>query len=283
MKRTPGLSVLLTILVALLAAPMGVRAGDMPATAQELALRVIEAHGGMEKWKAVPTFTFTSILFDPQKPPTMDLWWVHTATVEQGSRRLYQEWPVDGARLVFDGKNYWTTGWKRGNPPRFMAHISFFFMNLPWLTQDSSVRLEGPGRKALRDKEGEQLTLRMTFESSPEEEYYLIYIDPKTYLVSGLEYTITDAGLMDAFRMPLETKFMGPVTHTFDEHITVDGLTFLKRYHTYSAREKLMGMHVVYGISLREPFDESKLEMPAQAVIDDSNPRVRKSQRTNSP
>jgi hypothetical protein len=44
-----------------------------------------------------------------------------------------------------------------------------------------------------------------------------------------------------------------------------------------------MGMHVVYGISLREPFDESKLEMPAQAVIDDSNPRVRKSQRTNSP
>ena len=251
-----------------------------PAAAQELARRVIAAHGGMAKWKAAPTVRFTHVMFQPGLPEGENPWWIHVETVEQGSRRTYQDWPLDDAQIANDGKIVWSTNWDKGNPPRFMSGLTYYFLNLPWLTQDSGVKLSGPGKGKLPDSEKEYLTLRMTYEGEAgdtPDDYYVLYIDPETYLMAGTEYVVTYATMLDLFKLPPEVKFIGPLFHIFDDYATVDGLTLPSRYHTHGPPAgKVYGEHTVLDISFRDRFDESRLEMPAGAVIDDSDPKRRK-------
>ena len=276
-KRMAGILMLGGILFPGLAA-----AAQGPATPQQLAERMIAAHGGMAKWKAAPTVSFTHIMFQPGLPEGNDPWWIHLETVEQGQRRTYQDWPLDNAQLVNDGKTVWTTNWNKDNPPRFMSGLTYYFLNLPWLTQDPGVILTGPGKGKLPDNDKEFLTLRMTYEGpagDTPDDYYVIYIDPETYRMAGTEYVVTYATMLDLFKLPPEAKFLGPIYHVFDDFTTVDGLTLPSRYHTHGPDGKVIyGEHTVLDISFEKPFDESRLEMPEGAVIDTSDPKKRKRQ-----
>ena len=63
----------------------------------------------------------------------------------------------------------WTVSWKRPFPPRFVAQIGFYFLNLPWLTQDPGVVLEGLERGAHPvAPEQEYLRVAMNFEPDRE-------------------------------------------------------------------------------------------------------------------
>ena len=49
-------------------------------------------------------------------------------------------------RLAWDGRRAWSENWNAPYPPRFMALLNYYFLNLPWLTSDPGVILGDPVR-----------------------------------------------------------------------------------------------------------------------------------------
>ena len=122
---------------------------------REVVARMIEAHGGLEKWRSAPTVSFEAALL----PPGADAPLVHRVTVEQGARRAYLDFPGMNAKISWDGEKAWSENWKGPFPPRFFALLSYYFMNLPWLAADPGVGLSEPGTARLWDDPTEYITV----------------------------------------------------------------------------------------------------------------------------
>lgn len=242
------------------------------AQTERVIARMIDAHGGMDAWSRIPTLSYEHKMLDPNNP---DDPWLSHETIEQGRRRLYQDWPLDKGKLAYDGEKVWTENWGRGNPPGMMAFVSHFFLNLPWITQDSGVTL-GDVRRETIPEGGPQTgktyhVVRLQYDpaatGASEYEYYDLYIDPDTYLMKGVNYTVTYRPLMDIFRVPESVKFMGPLFKYYESHTEVEGLLFPMRYDTYRQGQPY-GIHTVENYAVNKPFDESRLKMTAAGVID---------------
>jgi len=196
--------------------------------AEKVVSKMIEAHGGYETWASAPSISYVHDMTDPRKP---DDHWLSEEIHEQGRRRCYQKWTQDDAILANDGDEIWTKGWKRLNPPSMMAGVSYFFINMVWMTQDDAANLE-LREDAVVDaiEKGKTFkTVRLTFDGASEYEYFDMYVDPDTYLLRGVNYTVTHKGLFKAFGMPEDTKFMGPLLKVYKEYTNVDGLTLTTR------------------------------------------------------
>jgi hypothetical protein len=243
--------------------------------ARSLIERMISAHGGMEAWRAAPTVSFTrkaTFAANPAHP------WILEEIIEQNSRRLYQTWPVDEAQLVYDGEEVWTVNWVRPYPPRFVAQIGFYFLNLPWITQDPGVILDGPDRGSHPASELEYLTVAMSFEPGTGDtprDRYVLYIDPESYLLRAIEYHVSYGALLDASYLPPAVKTIGPFFHVNHDFEVVDGLQVPVRYNVYEENGSRSISGEVHSWSFSRPFDLTKLQRPAQAVTDESNPRRR--------
>lgn len=246
-------------------------AGEAPAATRELVHKLIEAHGGMEKWAAAPTVSLEHKLVAPQQP---DDPWISYDTTEQGLRRTYQDWTHDEAEIVYDGSKTWSVGWKRLNPPKFMVNMAYYFVCMPWILEDDGVILSEPGTGKLPDDDTEYKTITMTFEAGVGEtpdDKYIVFIDPKTHLMKATRYWVTYGAMLDLMNMPPEVKALGPITHVYDEFQTVEGLTVPATYHTIGPAGRVMGEHWVTRVSFSEKFDESRMEMPHNAEVDKSS------------
>lgn len=243
---------------------------------KEIIQKMIQAHGGMENWQKAKSISFDHKMIDPRTPNEP---WVSKEFHDPISRRTYQHWPLDNARLAFDGERTWTVNWGKGNPPAMMARVAFYFLNLPWVTQDESVQLAEPGRGKLPHTADskEFIIVRMTYRDGNPFEYYDLYIDPDDHLLKGILYTVTYRPLFDAFGMPPEVKVMGPFVKAYTDFVDVEGLKMASRYDTFRSLDGktyvTMGEHYAENFSLNRPFDESRLKMPAGAKIDDSDKR----------
>jgi hypothetical protein len=243
---------------------------------KEIIQKMIQAHGGMRKWQQAKSISFDHKMIAPSTPNEL---WVSKEFHDPISRRTYHDWPLDKARLAFDGERIWTVNWGKGNPPAMMADVAFYFLNLPWITQDESAQLAEPGKGKLphTPNSKEFITIRMTYKDGHPFEYYDLYIDPDDHLLKGINYTVTYRPLFDAFGMPPEVKVMGPFVKAYSDFVDVDGLKIASRYDTFSSLDGktyvTMGEHYAENFSLNRPFDESRLKMPAGAKIDDSNIR----------
>ncbi|MEO1052693.1 MAG: hypothetical protein AAFX87_18815 [Bacteroidota bacterium] len=242
---------------------------------KEIIEKMIVAHGGYEKWAKAPSVRYEHEFentFAPQQPH-----WISYETIEPRSRYVYSEWPwpeKPTASMAFDGEKTWTKDWSLPNGAKFMQHISFYFLFLPWLTQDDGVVLGEPGKGKLPHDDKEYITVRMSFKpgtGDTPDDYYILYIDPETYVLKGNQYIVTWGPLMDAFKMPADVKFIGPFYKVYDEYTKVEGLTVPTRYGTYLANDgRKYGDHWARDFSFSEPFDMDKLKMPENAVIDNS-------------
>ena len=226
--------------------------------------KMIDAHGGYETWSNAPSISFHHVL----KGPGIE--WVTDEIHQQGSRKSYLEWG-DGAKLGFDGNDVWSVDWKIQNPPGMMAGVAYFFLNMPWITQDNGVQLE-----LIEDEEVSYIeegksyyTVHMTYNGASPYEYYDLYIDKDSFLLKGMEYTMVDKDLMKVFNMPPDTKFMGPLLKVYREFTEIDGLTFPVDYVTHALPQGgvIMGTHIASDISFRKKFDESKAARPNNGVI----------------
>ncbi len=236
-----------------------------PQTGRETVARMIEAHGGLEKWRAAPTVSFT----DTYIPAGELSGETSRVTVEQQSRRAYLDFPGSNATIVWDGEKAWGQNWKAPVPPRFLALLSYYFLNLPWLAADPGVNLSAPAKGKLDGDPTEYLTVKMTFGpgvGDTPDDYYLLFIDPKTYRLRGSQFTITYAAVL-----PPDVKEIKE-TIVFDEFTSVDGLLLPGTGTVYKEDGTRSGTFRWSAVSLRQPFDAARMQMPAGAVIDTSSP-----------
>ena len=251
---------------------------------KKLVEKMIEAHGGWEKWAEAPSLSFDNIFFNTGAQQGQNPWWVSSEIIEQSSEsRVYQEWPIINSALAYDGKKTWAKeNFRIGNQPKFMVHFFYYFIGLPWLTQDNNVKL-GPvekkmyGNSYFNQPEREVFTILMEFKEAPtvgktKNDFFRLYIDPLNYTIVAYEYAIGYGAMLDLLGVPSGRKFMGPVFRHIDANTNVDGLMFPTQMHTTNMdQSRVYGQHILMNYSITKEFDESLLDMPEDGVIDQSS------------
>jgi hypothetical protein len=234
---------------------------------REIVAAMISAHGGMEKWRSAPTVSFE----DDFLPAGTQTRTVSRVTVEQGRRRAYLDFPESKARMAWDGKQAWSENWKDPIPPRFLALLNYYFLNLPWLAMDAGVNLGKPGTAKLWNDPTEYITVKMTFKpgvGDTPDDYYVLYIDPKSHRLKACEYVATYASIL-----PPGAKATPPHILVYEEFATVDGLVVPVRYSIFDKSHKLIATCEIRNWSFKKPFDGTRMTIPAGALIDTSKPK----------
>ncbi len=248
------------------AAPSAATAADQSspqrmASAPPIVQQMIEAHGGMEAWASAP-----SVYFE-------DLWgpgpiWSRIQ-VEQGNRRALIDYPGTEMRMGWNGEQAWSANWEAPYPPRFFALLNYYFLNLPWLTLDPGVVLEETGTTILPGDPVEYRTVKMTFEDGvgdTPDDYYDLLIHPETHRLHANRYIVTYSSIL-----PEGVEHTPEHLLVYDTSATVDGLVVPTAFTIYEDGE-VYATCQIRNWSFQKPFDESRLEMPAEAVIDESQP-----------
>ncbi|MEE8138959.1 MAG: DUF6503 family protein [Thermoanaerobaculia bacterium] len=255
-------------LIALLSGALSAEppAGASSREAEALIDAMVEAHGGRELWAAAPTVSFE----DEFKRGEADSGLVSRVTVEQGRRRAYIDFPGSEMRLAWNGEKAWSESWTLAYPPRFLALLNYYFLNLPWMAKDPGIILGEPGTARLWDDPTEYVTVKLTYEEGvgdTPDDYFLLYLHPETHRLKACEYVVTYRALL-----PDGVEAADPHVLVFDEYSTVDGLTVPTHYTIYESDRTLYGSCDIRNWSLRKPFDESRMIMPQGAVLDESTP-----------
>lgn len=247
------------------------------AESQEIIEKMVQAHGGLTAWRSAPSVRFDSHLKVNFGEDNWVSFW-EEACVDPASRCAYAVLPnPDGTsgQIAFDGTRAWSAGDLRGiaqAPPRFTAWRNFYLFNLPWMTQDEGVILSEPREGTMPIDDQTLILVDMTFETGTGDtprDYYTLYIDPETYRIHAAEYVMTYA----AFMQPGKTE-SPPSVFVWDETETVEGLEVLTRYTVYWSGDGSVAVKdgEITNWSFSGSFDESRLEMPENATLDESSP-----------
>jgi len=236
--------------------------------------KMIEAHGGYEQWKSLKTLSFTNSMYSESLGFVR--FWIADQNIDMQKRRTYQDWPLFGSQLTFDGNEVWTTNWRVGNPPNHQHSVYFYYVNLPWLTQDSNVKLGEVTKLKHEAFKNEVFKIKMSFTESPtigksKKDTFILYIDSETYLLNGYEYTVGYGPLLDVLNIPKTQEVFGPMlrinTYTGD----INGLKFPMLMTTKSPDLKQQyGDHAIYNYKINGEFDEKRMTKPANGVVDNS-------------
>lgn len=236
--------------------------------------KMIKAHGGYEKWSNLKTLSFTTAMHS--KSLGFVRFWIKNITVDMKTRRSYQDWPLFGSQLTFDGKEAWTTNWRIQNPPNHQHSVFYYYVNLPWLTQDKFVKLGALEKLKHEAFKNEVYKIKMTFSESPtlgksKNDSYTLYIDAQTFLLNGYEYTVGYGPLLDQLKIPKNQKVFGPVLRINNYTGDIDGLKFPMLMTTNGLDLKQQyGDHAIYDFKINEKFDEKRMIKPKNAVVDTS-------------
>ncbi len=245
---------------------------------KEVIAKMIAAHGGLNAWKKAKTFSFTNVMYSASLPGSP--FWVNEITVEKSTERVYQLWPLHNAEMAYDGEKAWGVNWKIGNPPKFEALFFYYFLNLPWLTQQDHINL-GEVKKVNHNAfDKEVYEIEMTFNDPPigktKKDKFVLYIDSETHLLVGYKYFIGYGHMLDIMRVPADREVFGPMFRTHQAFTEVEGLVYPALMQTGNEEQtQVYGNHAIYNYSLNKPFDESKMAIPDGAVVDSSS-EVRK-------
>lgn len=253
----------------ILAAGAAPRPAAAQETTQDVVNAMIQAHGGMEAWESAPTVSFTDTWFTPSGESRGST----RVLVDQQRRWAVLDGVEDSSRVVWDGQRAWSLHYGAGAPPRFVALLNYYFLNLPWLTQDPGVILGPPGKATLWDDPTEYTTIRMTFEPGTGDtpnDYYELYIDPETHRLAGCEYIVTYAALL-----PEGMPHTPPHVLLYDGFTEVNGLLVPTGFTIYLEDHTVYAICTVSDWSFSRPFDPSLLEMPEDAVVDTTSPTDR--------
>lgn len=233
---------------------------------------MVDAHGGMERWRAIDSIRFDNVMHNNFHAPNEFAWWIAHEVIDQKTRRVWQRWPMDSAQLAFDGERVWTQGWQRANPPPFQVHFFYYFVNLPWLTQDDGVRLSAVSRYDWEGLKDGLYEIRMDFEQAPGigksgNDFFVLYIDPASYRLVGYQYASGYQPLLDIMNMPDGKKVFGPLRRLITRVDEVDGLVFPVAFRTMPSSGRIAGNHVILNIDISQPFDSERVQMPEGAEV----------------
>ncbi|MGZ0014925.1 DUF6503 family protein [Yeosuana sp. AK3] len=233
--------------------------------------KMITAHGGLTNWNKKPSISYIHTYVSPYDPS--DPWTSHEI-IEQGSRRVYQNWSLDKAEIIYNGKDFYGVNWKRGNPPKFTAHLAMYFSNLPWLTQDFGVKLGEVRKRRILDEPKEYFAVKMTFDDAigvSSNDYYDLLIDPETYTLAAVEYIMTYGAILDSFELPKDVKFLGPFIKKVESYDTIEGLKMPTKIVTLGPKGEDYGFHTYENWSFSKPFNDDLVLLPEDALLDSSS------------
>jgi hypothetical protein len=233
--------------------------------------KMLKAHGGFKPWSNKSTVGYVHTYVGPQDPGDP---WTSEEIVEQGTRRVYQNWQLDEAKIIYNGEAYYGVNWKRGNPPKFTAHLAYYFGNLPFLTQDEGVTLTATGKASILEGTEEYLTVKMTFDKGTGEssdDYYELYIDEKTFMLKAVKYIMTYGALLDAFELPADVKFLGPFYKYYEDYVELDGLIVPSKLTTRGTEGEDYGYHIYENWTFNKTFNENLMTIPDNAIMDTSS------------
>jgi len=241
---------------------------------KEIIEKMISAHGGYDKWESLETLSFSTAMHSESLGFLR--FWINTQTIDMKTKRSYQDWPLVGSKMTFDGQEAWSTDWRVGNPPNHQHSVFYYYVNLPWLTQDKNVKLGNVEKVKHEAFKEEVFKIKMTFTESPtlgksQKDSYTLYIDSKSYILSGYEYTVGYGPLLDQLKIPKDRTVFGPVLRINNYTGDIDGLKFPMLMTTNSLDLKQQyGDHAIYDIRLNDSFDEKRMIKPANAIVDTS-------------
>ena len=238
------------------------------AESKEVIEKMIKAHGGYENWKNAPSIRFDSVMHDNYHKKDSFAWWTAHEVIDQKTRQAYQNWPMDKAQIGYDGKKVWSKNWNKGNPPEFMIHFFYYFVNLPWLTQDDNVILSKVTHFTWPGLNKEFYEIKMSFSEAPSmgksaKDYFVLYIDPETYLLAGYQYANGYEPLLELMGIKGKYEVFGPLWRIITKYDNVDGLIFPAAFRTMpEANERIVGNHLILNIAIDKPFDYDKAHNP---------------------
>ena len=240
--------------------------------ARRIVERMVDAHGGIDRWRAAPAIRFDNVMHDNYHGDGF-AWWVAHEVIDQQSRKVWQHWPMNDAAIGYDGELVWSTNWKMGNPSAFMVHFFYYFVNLPFITQDANARLGEPGRFRWPGTELDLYEIRLDFDGPPSvgksaKDYFVLYVHPQTYELIGYQYANGYQPLLDVMNMPPGKEVFGPLWRLITRYERVDGLLFPTAWRTMPGpAERIVGNHVILNIDVTTPFEHDRAARPADADV----------------
>ena len=202
--------------------------------------------------------------------------WINSQTIDMKTRRSYQDWPLFGSQMSYDGKEAWSANWRINNPPNHQHSVFYYYVNLPWLTQDEYVELSTVEKLKHPAFNNEVYKIKMTFSQSPTlgksaKDSYTLYIDSQTFLLNGYDYTVGYGALLDQMNIPKDQEVFGPVLRINNYTGELNGLKFPMLMTTNSNDLKQQyGDHAIYDFKINEGFDEKRMTKPENGVVDTS-------------
>ncbi len=235
-----------------------------PADVPRIVLDMIDAHGGMVPWRSAGTVSFEDEFTSPGGPPE-----VSRVMVDQRTRRAYIDFPGTDMSLTWDGRKAWGMNWKSTTPPRFLALLNYYFVNLPWLTMDPGVELAAHGAALMGADSTEYAIVMMTFApgtGDTPDDYYRLYIDPQTKRLKGFAYVVTYQALLPPGMESTPEHLL-----VYDAFETVNELVVPTAYTIYE-NGALYATCAIRNWTFGAPFDEARMTMPEGAVVDTTTP-----------
>jgi hypothetical protein len=235
-------------------------------------LRAIEAHGGLAAWYRAPTSSYTWEYANKE----IDVRFKSFLVVDNRTRRAYHDLLTTGtyddaqsvdARFAWTGERAWIAPDSIERPnPRFWALSGFYFQQIPFVFADPGLTYEALPDDSI-DGEPHDM-VRAGFQSGvgdTPDDTYTLYLDKETGQVDAIRYTVSYGRDVEDPSELSQTFF------DYEAYTTVHGLTVPTRFKGYSYSEEggpgdeLRNEAFADSISYRRPFDESKLEPPANA------------------
>lgn len=240
---------------------------------REVIEAMVDAHGGIERWRAAPSIRFDDIMHMPFHEREQFAWWAAHEVIDQKTRQVWQDWPMDDAAIGYDGEQVWSTDWSKGNPSASMVHFFYYFVNLVWITQDDGVLLSEVTRFDWPNLGDNLYRVEMRFEDAPDvgksyKDFFVLYIDPETYRLVGYEYANGYQPLLDVMNMPEGKEVFGPLWRLITRYEEVGGLLFPSAFRTMPGPdERIVGNHLIMNIDISQPFEYEKAAKPDDAVV----------------
>lgn len=235
--------------------------------------RMIEAHGGMKTWQKAPSVSYDFVMYLPSIPvrdgdSKWNLWRSARYALDMKSFRGTVELPFEGALIGCDGSEVWSKNYSAGNAPFFRLFHHATFVNLPWLTQHSGIRILEPSEGYLPGSRKLYHKLRLIFKRDGvlrPEGYIDLYVDPESDRLKATRYSTFYAFVPEG--LPANFGAFPEVLRVIDEYAEVDGLLVPSLYQSYDATgQNLFGMHMVTNLSFSQKLDRSRLKRPSGAV-----------------
>lgn len=146
--------------------------------------KILDAHGGLDQWEAMNTLTFEKGEGAEREYHTVDLKSRKSLIERKGKFQLGS-----------DGEKVWVSPHRDsfpGSSPRFYHNLYFYFVAIPYVLADPGVVYEDMGEQMVGEEK--YRVLKTGFQENvgdaPDDQYWL-YVDPETYLVDFITYSVT--------------------------------------------------------------------------------------------